>query len=68
MPQNPKQIAFDDEARAAATEGVVKLAQAVKTTLGPTGRCAVIDRGWGEPLVSKDGASCRILIRTCRPG
>jgi chaperonin GroEL len=57
MPKNPKQLAFGDEARAAVREGVVKLAKAVKTTLGPTGRSAVIDRGWGEPLVTKDGAS-----------
>ncbi|MBN1442351.1 MAG: chaperonin GroEL [Planctomycetes bacterium] len=56
MPRNAKQIAFDQEARAATQRGVVKLAQAVKTTLGPAGRSAVIDRGWGEPLVSKDGA------------
>jgi chaperonin GroEL len=57
MPKNPKQIAFGDEARAALRQGVIKLARAVKTTLGPAGRSAVVDRGWGEPLVSKDGAT-----------
>ncbi|MBI4604432.1 MAG: chaperonin GroEL [Planctomycetes bacterium] len=57
MPKNPKQLAFGDEARAVLREGVVKLARAVKATLGPAGRCAVIDRGWGEPLVTKDGSS-----------
>jgi chaperonin GroEL len=57
MPSNAKQLAFSDDARAAMRAGVVKLATAVRTTLGPAGRCAVIDRGWGEPLVTKDGAT-----------
>ncbi|MEM7233428.1 MAG: chaperonin GroEL, partial [Planctomycetota bacterium] len=57
MAKNPKQIAFDDEARSATWQGVSKLAVAVKTTLGPAGRNAVIDRGWGEPVITKDGAS-----------
>jgi chaperonin GroEL len=57
MPRNPKRIAFDDDARSATREGVRKLARAVKTTLGPVGRWVVIDRGWGEPKVTKDGAS-----------
>src|SRR5690606_35815972 len=43
--------------RASAWRGVSKLARAVKTTLGPAGRNAVIDRGWGEPIVTRDGAS-----------
>lgn len=57
MPTNPKQLVFSDEARAAMHQGVVKLASAVRSTLGPAGRCAVIDRGWGEPVVTKDGAT-----------
>ena len=56
MPRNVKQIAFDEEARFHTAKGVGKIARAVKSTLGPAGRCAVVDRGWGEPLVSKDGA------------
>ncbi len=50
-----KQLCFDVEAREALKEGVQKLARAVKTTLGPRGRCAVIDRGWGGPNITKDG-------------
>jgi len=50
-----KQLCFDVEAREALKEGVLKLARAVKTTLGPRGRCAVIDRGWGGPNITKDG-------------
>jgi len=58
MPKRtPKQIAFDLEAQMAAKEGVEKLSRAVKSTLGPVGSNAVIDRGWGEPIITKDGAS-----------
>ena len=55
--RTPKQIAFDLEAQLASREGVEKLARAVKTTLGPAGSNAVIDRGWGEPIITKDGSS-----------
>jgi chaperonin GroEL len=51
-----KQIAFDHEAREALRAGVQKLSRAVKATLGPRGRNAVIDRGWGGPRITKDGA------------
>jgi len=57
MPKQPKQIAFDAEARDALTEGVKKIARAVKSTLGPAGRNALLDRGWGEPIATKDGSS-----------
>ncbi len=50
-----KQLAFEQEARQALRRGVEKLAGAVKTTLGPRGRNAVIDKGWGSPTVTKDG-------------
>ena len=50
-----KQLCFDVDAREALKQGVLKLARAVKTTLGPRGRCAVIDRGWGGPNITKDG-------------
>jgi chaperonin GroEL len=52
-----KQLAFDDEAREALAQGVQKLARAVKVTLGPRGRNAVLDKGWGRPTVTKDGVS-----------
>ena len=50
-----KQLCFDVEAREALKDGVLKLARAVKSTLGPRGRTAVIDRGWGGPNITKDG-------------
>jgi chaperonin GroEL len=67
MPKNSKQLTFGDEARTALRQGVVKLARAVKSTLGPAGRCAVIDRGWGEPLVTRDGASVAEEIDLTNP-
>ena len=53
----PKQLLFDTEARDAVLRGVEKLSQAVVSTLGPKGRCAVLDKSWGGPLITKDGAS-----------
>ena len=52
-----KQLAYDQDARQALWAGVEKLASAVKTTLGPRGRNAVIDKGWGGPTVTKDGVT-----------
>ena len=52
-----KNITFDDGARESLLAGVTKFARAVKTTLGPRGRVAIIDRGWGAPKITKDGAT-----------
>ena len=52
-----KQIIFDNQARAALKNGVDQLANAVKVTLGPKGRNAVIDRGFGSPVITKDGVT-----------
>ncbi|MDB5303945.1 MAG: groL [Phycisphaerales bacterium] len=52
-----KMLSFDAEARKSLLEGVSKLARAVKSTLGPRGRNAVIDKGWGAPTVTKDGVT-----------
>ncbi len=52
-----KDLAFEAEARAKLLAGVEKLATAVKATLGPRGRNAVIDKSWGGPTVTKDGVT-----------
>src|SRR5579862_6025748 len=52
-----KMLSFDVEARKSLLEGVMKLSRAVKATLGPRGRNAVIDKGWGSPTVTKDGVT-----------
>jgi len=53
----PKQLAFEHEAREHLRAGVSKMAKAVRSTFGPRGRTAVIDKGWGNPTVTKDGVS-----------
>jgi len=52
-----KQMVYDDEARQPLAAGVSKLARAVMTTLGPRGRNAVLDKGWGAPKITKDGVT-----------
>src|SRR5207248_2503445 len=52
-----KQLSYSDEARQKLMSGVNKLARAVRSTLGPRGRNAVIDKGWGAPNVTKDGVT-----------
>src|SRR5882762_3450772 len=52
-----KQLAYSDEARQKLLAGVSKLARAVRSTLGPRGRNAVLDKGWGSPTVTKDGVT-----------
>ena len=52
-----KLLSFDVEARKQLLEGVSKLAAAVKVTLGPKGKNAVIDKGWGSPTITKDGVT-----------
>ena len=53
----PKQLKFDEEARAALLRGVNIMAQAVKATLGPKGRNVVIDKKFGSPTITKDGVA-----------
>ena len=53
----PKQLMFDDNARAKLLKGVEKLAGAVAVTMGPTGRNVIIDKSYGGPTVTKDGVT-----------
>jgi chaperonin GroEL len=52
-----KQLLFSDAARRKLFDGVDVLAQAVGTTLGPTGRNVIIDKSFGGPSVTKDGVT-----------
>src|SRR6202050_2701721 len=52
-----KMLTFDADARKSLLTGVEKLSRAVKATLGPRGRNAVIDKGWGAPTITKDGVT-----------
>ncbi len=52
-----KQILFNESARKKLLDGVNKLANAVKVTLGPKARLVVLDKGFGVPEISDDGVS-----------
>jgi len=52
-----KEIRFSDEARQRMFTGVNILANAVKATLGPKGRNAVIEKSFGAPTITKDGVT-----------
>ena len=52
-----KQLLFDDRARIKLQRGVKILADAVAVTMGPTGRNVIIDKSFGNPLVTKDGVT-----------
>jgi chaperonin GroEL len=52
-----KQLLYSDAARAAILRGVNQLANAVKATLGPKGRNAILDKKFGAPTITKDGVT-----------
>ena len=52
-----KQILYGMEARSALLEGVDKLANTVKITLGPKGRNVVLEKKFGAPLITNDGVT-----------
>src|SRR5690625_3884919 len=52
-----KEIKFNEDARKALLNGVDKLANAVKVTLGPKGRNVVLDKKFGAPLITNDGVT-----------
>jgi chaperonin GroEL len=52
-----KDVLFGDDARSRMVKGVNILANAVKVTLGPKGRNAVLDKSFGAPTITKDGVS-----------
>ena len=51
------QIKFGEDARKSLLEGVNKLADTVKVTLGPKGRNVVLDKSFGAPLITNDGVT-----------
>src|SRR2546426_1630422 len=53
----PKQLRFNEEARAALLRGVNIMSHAVKATLGPKGRNVVIGKKFGSPTITKDGVT-----------
>jgi len=62
-----KQLMFDNTARAQLKEGLSQLAEAVKVTLGPTGKNVILHKSWGSPKVTKDGVSVSKEIELPEP-
>lgn len=62
-----KQIQYSEQARASILRGVNKLADAVKTTLGPKGRNAILDKKFGAPTITKDGVTVAKEIELSEP-
>ncbi len=52
-----KDIKFNEDARGSIKSGIDKVADAVKVTLGPKGRNAILDKGYGAPTITNDGVS-----------
>lgn len=52
-----KEIIFEQEARDKLAKGIQKLAEAVRTTLGPKGRNVGLEKSWGAPTITNDGNS-----------
>ena len=52
-----KEIRYDMKAREAVLKGINTLSNAVKITLGPRGRNAILEKSWGAPTITKDGVT-----------
>jgi chaperonin GroEL len=63
----PKIIEFDENARRDLEEGMNRLADAVRITLGPKGRNVVLDKSWGSPTITNDGVSIAKEIELSDP-
>jgi chaperonin GroEL len=62
-----KQMMFDDVARTELKDGLSQLAEAVKVTLGPTGKNVILHKSWGSPKVTKDGVTVSKEIELPEP-
>ena len=62
-----KQLLFDEEARRNIKNGIKKLADAVRVTMGPTGRNVILEKSYGSPAVSKDGVNVAKVVELNQP-
>ncbi|MBI2437686.1 MAG: chaperonin GroEL [Lentisphaerae bacterium] len=67
MADKGKQLKYNAEARQAILRGVEKLSRAVKVTLGPCGRNAILDKKFGSPTITKDGVTVAKEIELADP-
>ena len=63
----PKQLQYSEQARHSILKGVNQLADAVKATLGPKGRNAILDKKFGAPTITKDGVTVAKEIELLNP-
>jgi chaperonin GroEL len=62
-----KQLLFEEAARRSMLDGVTKVADAVRVTLGPKGRNVVLGKKWGAPTVTNDGVTIAKEIELKEP-
>jgi len=62
-----KQMMFSQEARQQVLEGLSKLADAVKVTMGPTGRNVILQKSFGSPRITKDGVTVSKEVELPQP-
>ena len=62
-----KQLLFEEEARRNMKSGIKKLADAVRVTMGPTGRNLILEKSFGSPTVTKDGVSVAKEVELAEP-
>src|SRR4026208_2537143 len=62
-----KQIVYGEASRQGVLRGVNSLANAVKVTLGPKGRNVILDKKFGSPTITKDGATAARRIELKEP-
>ena len=62
-----KQMMFSQDARQQILDGLTKLADAVRVTMGPTGRNVIIQKSFGAPRVTKDGVSVSKEVELPQP-
>ena len=63
----PKLLSFDEDARRSLEDGVNKLANTVKVTLGPRGRNVVLSKSFGPPVITNDGVTIAREIELSDP-
>jgi chaperonin GroEL len=62
-----KQLLFDEEARRSILTGITVLSDAVKATLGPKGRNALLDKKFGAPTITKDKEGMKYVVAGVNP-
>jgi len=62
-----KQLMFEQAARQSVQEGIKKLADTVRVTMGPTGRNVILQKSFGSPRVTKDGVTVAKEVELPQP-